>query len=79
MPYKVGDVVRYNHALPWETKQLSLWQREKLNGKIAIVLEVAQTENIIDYLCYIDGKKLWVNGVLLHELGEENENKKKNS
>ena len=71
MPFRVGDMARYQHALPWETKQLSLWQREMLNGKLALVLEVTHDENISDYYCYIDGRRLWINEVLLFEVEED--------
>ena len=80
MPFRVGDVARYQHALPWEIypKQLTLYHREHLNGKLALVLDVAHDENISDYYCYIDGRRLWINEVLLFEV-TENEHKEKNS
>ena len=78
MPYKVGDVARYYHGSDWD-QQLSLYHREHLNGKLALVLDVAHNQNVSEYFCYIDGSKVWVNGTLLYELGEENENEKKNS
>ena len=71
MPVRVGDVARYQHALPWETKQLTLYDREHLSGKLALILDVDHGENIADYLCYIDGKRLWVNEVLLFEVEED--------
>ena len=78
MPFRVGDVARYHHGLLRETKQLSLYHRENLNGKLALVLDVAHDENISDYYCYIDGRRLWINEVLLFEV-TENEHKEKNS
>ena len=80
MPFRVGDVARYHHGLLRETKQLTLYHREKLDGKLAVILDVAHDENISDYYCYIDGRRLWINEVLLFEVTEnEHSSEEKNS
>lgn len=71
MPFKVGDIVRYCHGFDWETQQLSLYHREHLNGKLALVLEVTRNQNVSEYFCYIDGRRLWVNETLLYEVEED--------
>ena len=82
MPFKVGDILKYHHLSAITNPQLDLYHfgKDHLDGKIALVLDlsIADTVNTYDYLCYIDGERMWINEATLREI-EENENKKKNS
>ena len=71
MPFEIGDIVRYCHGLEWEPQQLSLYHREHLNGKLALVLDVTHNQTVSEYFCYIDGKRIWVNETLLYEVEED--------
>ena len=78
MPFRVGEMVRYEHPLSTDETQLSLYHygREHLDGKLALILDVSH--NSSDYFCFINGDRMWINEAVLYEV-EENENKKKNS
>ena len=80
MPFKVGDMLKYHHSSSADEEQLDLYHfgKDHLDGKLALVLEIAGSVSDIDYLCYIDGDRMWISEAALKGV-EENENKKKNS
>jgi len=81
MPYKVGEMVKYHHPSSADDEQLDLYHfgKDHLHGKLALVLEKSLTaaDGTIDYLCYIDESRMWLDGEFLREVKDEN--KKKNS
>ena len=81
MPFKVGDMLKYHHPSSADEEQLDLYHfgKDHLDGKLALVLEKSLTaaDGTIDYLCYIDESRMWLDGEFLREVIDEN--KKKNS
>jgi len=81
MPFKVGDMLKYHHPSHEDGEQLDLYHfgKDHLDGKLALVLEKSLTaaDGTIDYLCYIDESRMWLDGEFLREVKDEN--KKKNS
>ena len=81
MPFKVGDILKYHHPLSADDEQLDLYHfgKDHLDGLLAVVLEKSLTaaDGTIDYLCYIDESRMWLDGEFLREVKDEN--KKKNS
>ena len=81
MPFRVGDMLKYHHPLSVGDEQLDLYHfgKDHLDGKLALVLEKSLTaaDGTIDYLCYIDRDRMWLDGEYLREVKDEN--KKKNS
>jgi len=81
MPFKVGDMLKYHHPSSADDEQLDLYHfgKDHLHGKLALVLEKSLTaaDGTIDYLCYIDESRMWLDGEFLREVKDEN--KKKNS
>jgi len=81
MPFKVGDILKYHHPLSADDEQLDLYHfgKDHLDGQLALVLEKSLTaaDGTIDYLCYIDESRMWLDGEFLREVKDEN--KKKNS
>jgi len=81
MPFRVGDMLKYHHPLSVGDEQLDLYHfgKDHLDGKLALVLEKSLTaaDGTIDYLCYIDSDRMWIDGEYLREVKDEN--KKKNS
>ena len=76
MPFKVGDILKYHHPPSADDEQLDLYHfgKEHLHGKLALVLEKSLTaaDGTIDYLCYIDESKMWLDGDFLREVKDGN-------
>ena len=76
MPYKVGDMLKYCHPSGQGDDQLELYHfgKDHLHGKLALVLEKSLTaaDGSIDYLCYIDESKMWLDGDFLREVKDGN-------
>ena len=76
MPFKIGDMLRYHFPPSADNEQLDLYHfgKEHLHGKLALVLEKALTaaDGSIDYLCYIDESKMWLDGEFLREVKDGN-------
>ena len=76
MPFKVGDILKYHHLSAITNPQLDLYHfgKDHLDGKLAVVLEKSLTaaDGTIDYLCYIDESKMWLDGEFLREVKDGN-------
>ena len=76
MPFKVGDMLRYHFPQKKDGNQLDLYHfgKEHLHGKLALVLEKSLTaaDGSIDYLCYIDESRMWLDGEFLKEVTDGN-------
>ena len=76
MPFKVGDILKYHHPLSADDEQLDLYHfgKDHLDGQLALVLEKSLTaaDGTIDYLCYIDESKMWLDGEFLREVKDGN-------
>tara|TARA_R100000908_G_C3669123_1_gene92838 strand:+ start:396 stop:641 length:246 start_codon:yes stop_codon:yes gene_type:complete len=76
MPFKVGDMLRYHFPQKEAGNQLDLYHfgKEHLHGKLALVLEKSLTaaDGSIDYLCYIDESRMWLDGEFLKEVTDGN-------
>ena len=76
MPFKVGDILKYHHPPSADDEQLDLYHfgKDHLHGKLALVLEKSLTaaDGTIDYLCYIDESKMWLDGDFLREVKDGN-------
>ena len=78
MPFKVGDILKYHHpsSADEENEQMDLYHfgKDHLDGKLALVLEKSLTaaDGTIDYLCYIDESKMWLDGEFLKEVTDGN-------
>jgi len=76
MPYEVGDMLKYHHPSSADDEQMDLYHfgKDHLDGKLAVVLEKSLTaaDGTIDYLCYIDESKMWLDGEFLKEVTDGN-------
>ena len=76
MPFKVGDILKYHHPSEADGEQLDLYHfgKDHLDGKLALVLEmsVSATVDTCDYLCFIDGDRMWICEEVLKEVKDEN-------
>ena len=77
MPFKVGDIARYEHPPEADEEQQSFfsyhYRRVHLDGKLVLILKAVFAESIKmhDYYCYVDGSRMWINEVVLHEVKED--------
>ena len=75
MPFKVGDILKYHHPPSAGEEQMDLYHfgKDHLDGLLALVLEKSLTaaDGSIDYLCYIDESKMWLDGEFLREVKED--------
>jgi len=75
MPFKVGDILKYHHPPSAGEEQMDLYHfgKDHLDGLLALVLEKSLTaaDGSIDYLCYIDESKMWLDGEFLREAKED--------
>ena len=76
MPFKVGDILKYHHPPSAGEEQMDLYHfgKDHLDGLLALVLEKSLTaaDGSIDYLCYIDESKMWLDGEFLKEVKDGN-------
>ena len=76
MPFKVGDILKYHHPPSAGEEQMDLYHfgKDHLDGLLALVLEKSLTadDGSIDYLCYIDESKMWLDGEFLREVTDGN-------
>ena len=76
MPYEVGDMLKYHHPSSADDEQMDLYHfgKDHLDGKLAVVLEKSLTaaDGTIDYLCYIDESRMWLDGEFLKEVTDGN-------
>jgi len=76
MPFKVGDMLKYHHPSSADDEQMDLYHfgKDHLDGLLAVVLEKSLTaaDGTIDYLCYIDESRMWLDGEFLREVKDEN-------
>tara|TARA_Y100000385_G_scaffold151357_1_gene156917 strand:- start:237 stop:482 length:246 start_codon:yes stop_codon:yes gene_type:complete len=76
MPFKVGDILKYHHPSSAGEEQMDLYHfgKDHLDGLLALVLEKSLTaaDGSIDYLCYIDESKMWLDGEFLREVKDGN-------
>ena len=76
MPFKVGDILKYHHPPSVGEEQMDLYHfgKDHLDGLLALVLEKSLTaaDGSIDYLCYIDESKMWLDGEFLREVKDGN-------
>ena len=76
MPFKVGDILKYHHPPSAGEEQMDLYHfgKDHLDGLLALVLEKSLTaaDGTIDYLCYIDESKMWLDGEFLKEVKDGN-------
>ncbi len=76
MPFKVGDILKYHHPPSAGEEQMDLYHfgKDHLDGLLALVLEKSLTaaDGSIDYLCYIDESKMWLDGEFLREVKDGN-------
>ena len=76
MPFKVGDILKYHHPPSAGEEQMDLYHfgKDHLDGLLALVLEKSLTaaDGSIDYLCYSDESKMWLDGEFLREVKDGN-------
>ena len=76
MPFKVGDILKYHHPPSAGEEQMDLYHfgKDHLDGLLALVLEKSLTaaDGSVDYLCYIDESKMWLDGEFLREVTDGN-------
>ena len=76
MPFKVGDILKYHHPPSAGEEQMDLYHfgKDHLDGLLALVLEKSLTaaDGSVDYLCYIDESKMWLDGEFFREVTDGN-------